>query len=167
MKTILVQMSDRHWTMPALHLACALARNTDAHVILLQLIHVRHPSYLGTNYGLTPPTAQEYVDMDEYKATAEDYGVMMTIHPMQCLDSFDALVQAAKLFEADAVFAHVRESRLLFWQRFQIWLLQRRVAPGQLFVIDKMDQSLDRLPSIVVKSSFSLEPRNASSLIHS
>jgi hypothetical protein len=165
MKTILVQMSDRHWTMPALHLACALARNANAKVVLLQLIHVRHPSYLGTTFGLTPPTLQEYADMDEYKATAEDYGVEMTIQPMQCISTFDAVVDAVHSLDADAVFANVPESRLPFWQKFQTWHLQHRIAPRQLFVIDKLNQSIDRLPSIVIKSAYALQAREESDLI--
>ena len=165
MKTILVQMSNRHWTMPALHLACALARNTNANVVLLQLMPVRHAAYLGTAFGLTTPTTQEYRDIDEYRATAEDYGVDMIIQPMQCLDTWDALIQAAQSLEADAVFADIPESWMPFWQKFQTWWLRRRLTPRQLFVIDKLTQSVDRLPSIVIKPAYSLQQREESDLI--
>ena len=75
MKTILVQMSEKQWTMPALHLACALARNTQAQIILLRLMTLAHPSYLGSEFGFSIPTSQECEDIAEYKATAEDYDV--------------------------------------------------------------------------------------------
>jgi hypothetical protein len=158
MKTILVQMSDRQWTMPAVHLACALARTSDAKIILLYFTQVPHPSYLGTQFGYTPPSQQEYTDIDEYHATAEDYGIEMSLQIMQCMTPLDALPAAAEQLNADAVFAYVPQSRFPYWRKFQKWVLQRRVSTvtRQLFILDKANQDMDRLPSIIVRPVYSL-----------
>jgi len=158
MKTILVQMTEKQWTMPALHLACALARNTQAQIILLQLMPVAHASYLGTQFGYTAPTPQELDDIDEYKATAEDYGITLTIQPMQCLTPLDAVVDAAGQLNADAVFAYVPKSPIPYWQKFQKWTLRRRLSAAnrQLFMLDKSDEMNGRLPTITVRTVYTL-----------
>lgn len=150
MKTILVQISASRWTLQAVHLACSLARNNDARVILLRLIPVYHPGYLGTEFVDSAMTPQEYKDITTYSATAEDYGVMMTIQPMQYLTALDAVVNAAEQVKADIVFARVPASRISYWHKFQIWNLQRRLVPArrQLYTLD---QSEDQLTSITVK----------------
>jgi hypothetical protein len=158
MDIILVQLSNRSWTMPAVHLACALARNTHAKVILLQLIAVDHPIHLGTGSASALPTADEQAAVENYAATAEDYGIEMTLQPMYYSTVLDAVVQAANDVNADAVFAHVPDSRIPLWHRFRTWMLERRLAAShrQLFVIERPDQTVDRLPSITVKPVYSL-----------
>jgi hypothetical protein len=159
-KIILVQLSDHQWTMPVLHLASALARTTNAKIILLYLTPVAHPSYLGTPFGHTPtpPTLQQYADIDNYAATAEDYGIEISLQIMQCITPLEALLDAAEQLQADAVFAYVPESRIPYWQRFQKWRLQRRVAKTnrQLFILDRPQHDTDRLPTIVVRSVYEL-----------
>jgi hypothetical protein len=127
MKPALVQMSTREWTMQAVHLACAIARNNGTHVILLRLIPVGHAGYLGTAYGHAAPTAQEEHDVCQYLATAEDYGVTLNVRSMQCITLLDAVVDAAKQLDVDIVFAHVLPSRIVYWQKFQVWMLERRL----------------------------------------
>src|SRR5262245_49691972 len=104
MYTILVQKADDNWTMQALHLACAMARNTGAEVALLRLMQVQHLSYLGTPFGNNPPTHQEQNRLKEYALTAEDYGVELTLHSMQCTTLLDAVVEAAEYLDARVVF---------------------------------------------------------------
>jgi hypothetical protein len=158
MKTILVQMSDRRWTMPALHLACALARDTDADIILLRLMHVEHAAYLGTQFGYHTPTPQERDDIAEYKATAEDYGTLLTIQLMQCLSPLEGLVDAANQLDADAVFAYVPKSWIPYWQTLQKWILQHRLSTAnrQIFMLDQPDPNKGRLPTITVRSVYTL-----------
>lgn len=138
--------------MPALHLACALARNRNDEVILLRLISVGQPSYLGTKFANTPPTEQEYEDIREYVATAEDYGVVLTLHDMQCLTRLEALADAADELEVDTVFAHIPKSRIPYWQKFQAWSLKRRLDAGHrhLFTLDNAPQYADEVPHITV-----------------
>jgi hypothetical protein len=144
--------------MPAVHLACALARQSHARIILLYLTQVDHPSYLGTLFGHIPPTLQQYADIDEYAATAEDYGIEISLQIMQCITPLEALPDAAEQLRADAVFAYVPQSRIPYWQRFQKWMLDRRIAKAhrQLFILDRPQHNTDRLPTIVVRSVYEL-----------
>ncbi|MBL8164451.1 MAG: hypothetical protein JNJ61_20855 [Anaerolineae bacterium] len=155
MKTILVQISEPSWTMQALHLACALARNNAAQIILLRLMPVRHPSYLGSAFGNSPPTEQERHDMAEYAATAEDYGVELSIQPMQCATVLGALVDAADQLNVDAVFAHIHKSWIPYWHQFQTWDLRRQLSAAhrQLFTLDSPPQHKEYVPAIMIESS--------------
>jgi hypothetical protein len=154
MRTILIQMADDDWTMHAMHLACALARNVEAKIALLRLIHVQHPSYLGTSFGNLPPDNQEYQHLQEYAATAEDYGVELTVYAMQCMASLDAVAEAAANLDAALVFAQVPSSRVPSWRKFQIWNLERRLRMEhcQLFTLDQLPGTIEWVPSITVKA---------------
>jgi len=156
MKTILVQMSERQWTLSAVHLAYALARNTKAKIILLQLIPVAHPSYLGTRFGYTQPTSQEEDDIEAYEVIAEAYEATFTLQPMQCLTPLEALVDAADQLDADAVFAYVPPSRIPYWQAFQKWVLNRRLSAAhrELFMPDQSDPIMERMPAITVRAVY-------------
>jgi hypothetical protein len=139
MEPILVQMATDEWTMQALHLACAIARNNDTQVALLRLIQLEHASYLGTCMGDRQPNHDEYQRLREYAATAEDYGIELTVQSMQCLTLLDAVVQAAEQLNAQLVFAHVADSRIPYWHQAQVWNLERRLhSEGrQLFTLEK------------------------------
>ena len=63
MNKILVQMAEENWTMEALHLACALARNSNSQVVLLQLIQVPNPSLLGTSLSGQSVSDHEYTNL--------------------------------------------------------------------------------------------------------
>ncbi len=153
MKIVLVQMTEKQWTMPAVHLACALARSSSANIILLQLIQEPHPSNLKQRFSFVSPPPQ-HDDIGEYAATAEDYGVHLSVRFMQCLSPLEALSNAADQLNADVVFAYVPQSWLPYWRKFQTWHLQRSLAAAhrQLFVLDQA--ALDQLPSIVTKPDY-------------
>ncbi len=152
MKPILVQMSDRQWTLQAVHLACAMARSNQTTVILLRLTPARHPSYLGTEFGDTPPTYEEYKEIDEYAATAEDYGVEMCLQPMQYVNWLEAVSDAADQLDVETVFAHIPPGRIPYWHRFQKWNLKRQLAAAhrQLFTLDQPAGPADTLPTVIV-----------------
>jgi hypothetical protein len=155
MKTILVQMSEKSWTMEALHLACALARNNASHVILLRLMPVHHPSYLGTAFGDTSPTNHERHEIAEYAATAEDYGVELSLQSMQCATTLEALVDAAGQLDVDVVFAHIHKSWLPYWHEFQAWQLRRQLSARhrQLFTLDGSSRDQKYVPAITLESA--------------
>jgi hypothetical protein len=161
MVTILVQMAEEKWTMEAMHLACALARGSGAQVALLRLIQVQHPSYLGTSFGNKPPNQREYHRLNEYSATAEDYGIALDIHAMQCLSATDAVVEAVDHLQADIVFAHVASIRISYWRRFQVWNLGRRLASKrcQLFTLDQPVGFIEWMPTITVKAVAADKPQ--------
>jgi hypothetical protein len=152
MTNILVQMAEENWTMQALHLACALARNSNSKVVLLQLMQVKNPSLLGASFDGHSPSEREYADLEEYAATAEDYGVELELQPMQCISMLDAVVDAAEQLNTVVVFAHVLPSRIPYWRRFQVWNLERRLRNQrqQLFTLDQPLDRFEWTPSITV-----------------
>lgn len=155
MTTILVQMADKRWTLQALHLACALARNDESQVVLVRLMQVSHPSYLGTEFGMTTPTPGEYSALREYGAIAEDYGVELTVRPMQCLSIWDAVADAADCLDAGVVFAHVPPSRIPYRRKLQVWGLERRLAAAhrRLYTLEQPTNTTDWTPSITVRGA--------------
>lgn len=153
MRPILVQMADTKWTAQAVHLACALARDTHKPVILLRLNRVEHISYLGSELADVPLTPLEYTQMQNYLGIAEDYGVEMDWTQIQCFAPMDALVEAAAYLEAAAAFVRVSKSPLSFVYQFRLWLLERRFgAHGcQLYTLDyPYAIDIEHVPSITV-----------------
>lgn len=141
--SILVQISDFEWTMRAMHLACAISRNTHSGLVLLQLRLVANPALLGSGMGVDLPSAREYKELREYSAVAEDYGVEFTLQPMVYTSQVDALVQAAATVKASAIFAHLPGQLLPFWHRLQRWNLQRQLSRQgcQLYTLEPSEQS--------------------------
>ena len=136
MKIIMVQMSDdEQWTMEAMHLASAVARNLNGKIMLLRLVLANNPGLLG--WGIAPPTAEEQHQMEEYAAVAEDYGVEFWVQPMQFVTLADALAQAAELINASFLFAHIPQSSIPLWRRFQLWNLKRQLGNCRLYTLDE------------------------------
>lgn len=128
MKTILIQFAEARWTDEAVVQACVLARNSQARVVVLRLMHMPYAAYLGTEIGYVPPTMQERARLDDYGATAEDYGVELTVEAMQCISSAGCLVQAVECFDADLIFAYISPSRIPYWHRFQAWRMREALG---------------------------------------
>jgi hypothetical protein len=155
MKTIMVQMADRKWTMQALHLACALARNNHAEVVLLRLTPVKNLGLLGSELANVPPSDDEYEDLGRFGQTAEDYGVPMRVQPMQYTTLIDAIDQAAEFLGAQAVFAKLPQNAIPYWRKFQVWSLSRSLASRccQLYTLDEPTTDVEWTPSVTVKAA--------------
>lgn len=125
--SIIVQVSDRLWTMQAVHLACAMASNTGSKLVLLELWPVTNAGLLGTGIGANTPHESSSCDLEEYKMIAGDYGVPLVIQPMECESLPEAAVQAVEILAATALFMHVPEHRFPFWRRLHIRHLQHRL----------------------------------------
>jgi hypothetical protein len=154
MKTVLVQIADQQWTMQAMHLACALARNTKGSVVLLRMMRVRAPYLLGSQLGIASPTDPEMAAITEYSMVAEDYGVKIVLQPMQ-YESFNiALVQAAEHFNATAIFASLPENPILVWKRLQLWNMRRQLNARkcQLFTLTQSDHTASDQPGITFEA---------------
>jgi hypothetical protein len=136
-----------------MHLAAALARNEGGKVALLRLVPVQHLSFLGTPLGDVSPTNQEYEDLKQYTATAEDYGVELTVYTMQCYASLDAVAQAAQAVDAQVVFASVPPSHIPYWQRLRTWQLAHKLNHRQLFTLDQPAERHNWVPSITVSDA--------------
>lgn len=141
MNAILVQMSDELWTPKAVHFACALARANRTSVILLQMIPVSHPQYLGSLYGFPAFDARERHAISQYAATAEDYLVPFVIRPIQYVIALDAVAEAAEACDAEVVLANVPASIIPFWRSFRTWQIRRRLAAHGRRLITLADDS--------------------------
>jgi hypothetical protein len=129
----MVQMSDEQWTMEAMHLASAMARNLNGRISLLRLVLANNPGLLG--WGIAPPTTEEQRQIEEYAAVAEDYGVEFSVQPMQFITLADALAQVVALNEVSILFAHIRQSKLPLFRRFQLWSLKRQLGNCRLYTL--------------------------------
>ncbi len=138
MNTILIQMADERWTLQALHLACAMARPDRAKIVLLRLMQVYQPSYLGSEFGTTVPSEQEYRNLRAFATIAEDYGVELSVESMQCLSPLQAVAEAAGYLQAEVVFASVPETRIPIWRKYQLWSLKRQLGANcRLYTLDQ------------------------------
>jgi hypothetical protein len=125
---IMVHLSDREWTLEALHCASLLARNTSATLALVKLVPVEHLGWLGTEFGYMNFTHQEQTEFADFQATVEDYGIEFTPVLFQYMTLVEGIAQAAGYVDAQKVFAHVPASIIPFWTRFQRWQLKRQLA---------------------------------------
>jgi hypothetical protein len=133
MKTIMVQMSDNQWTMEAMHLASALARNVGGEVVLLHLVLANNPGLLG--WDIAAPTPKELRQCEVYAAVAEDYGVEFCVQPMQYISLSEALAQAVELLGVHFLFANISRSKVPFWRYFQLWNLKRQLGECHLYTL--------------------------------
>ena len=133
MKTIMVQMSEKQWTMEAMHFASALARNTNGKVVLLRMVLANNPGLLG--WGVNVPSAEEQRQLYEYAAVAEDYGVEFCVQPMHYISSAEALAQAVELFKIDVLFANIPRSSIPLWQKFRLWNMKRQLGNCRLYTL--------------------------------
>jgi hypothetical protein len=150
MNTIMVQVADKRWTMQAMHLACAIARNTHAKVVLLHLLPVNNVLLLGSSPLMEPTTPEEREAIKDYKSVAADYGVELELMPFQYDSLVDALVQAADDMDASVVFAHLPEGGFQLWNRFQAWSLQQQLQSRkrQLHTIVEPTRPGGRVPAV-------------------
>ncbi|MEP7289283.1 MAG: hypothetical protein ABI947_26320 [Chloroflexota bacterium] len=135
---IMVQMSERAWTLKAIHLACTLARGTNTGVALVKMLPVQHLGWLGTEFGYQNFTQQDHLELRDYLATAEDYAVEVSTHVFQYATLYDAIADAANYVKASIVFANIPDSRIPYWHKFQIWSLRQRLISHQqkLYMLD-------------------------------
>jgi len=143
MNTIMVQAADRRWTMQAMHLACAMARNTHAKIVLLHLLPVSNTMLLGSPLGTIAPTREERQAIKDYASVAEDYGIETDLMPFQYESLVDALVQAAEELEASVVFAQLPKHGFQLFRKYQKWWLQRQLLrqKRQLCLIEENPQT--------------------------
>jgi hypothetical protein len=149
MNTILVHMADPHWTERALHFACAMAWEHNARLVLLRLLPVPYPGWLGTDLGEYSPTGHNAALLARYAALAKDYGVDFTIQPMQYITLEGALVDAADLCDALVVVAQPHTSIIPYWGKLRWWSLERRLAAQkrQLYTLGQLIDRANRTPS--------------------
>ena len=154
MQTIMVQITDHRETLATLHFACAMALNVKARIILVKMLPVQYPGWLGTDMGSWNFTAQDHADMKDYQATAEDYGVEVAGEIFQYLTLPEAIADAADYVDAQFVFATLPGSVVPYWRKFQVWALRKRLARHgrHLLLSDQNQPSQTHVPSLLVSS---------------
>jgi hypothetical protein len=155
MDTILVVISNRKWTTRAVHLACAMARNAGARLVLLHLMEARSPYLLGLEFCVAPPSNDELQAIAEYGMIAEDYGLDITLQRMQYESLTDALVQAAEVTRPNVIFADVSSSVFPFMRRLLLWNVRRQLTGlrCQLYTLDEPEQTDEWVPSVSLKAT--------------
>jgi hypothetical protein len=149
MSTIIVQATDQSHTLTALRAACDLAYNNQYDIVLLKLVPVNHPSWLGTDdWGYLNLTQQDQESLREYGRYAESCGVKVEVCCLQSISTVDALVGAAENVNAQIVFAHVPHTIIPFLHHWQIWLLRRGLKQRQCQLYTSDDAAVpNRLPA--------------------
>ena len=162
---ILLIPGERKWTSKALHLACAMARSNDGHVILLKMVAAGHPALLGSPEGSRNVTHNEMRALAELATTAEKYDVPVTVTLCQYASYARALVDAAEQLSAAAVFAPMPASRVPLWARFQAWRLEGNLARAgcTLHTVEPAGGPLEWTPSATQVASTSTVPRSKES----
>jgi hypothetical protein len=133
---IMVCLAESEWTQEAIYQACILARKTDGELALVKMVTVQHLGWLGTEFGNIHITQRDRQVTQEYKATAEDYGVTAIIHYFQYVTLDEAIVQAANHVKADTVFATLPTSLIPYWRRLQLYILRERLTQENCVLMD-------------------------------
>lgn len=149
MHTIIVHMADPQWTARAMHLACGIAQQYKAQIVLLRLIPVPNPGWLGAGPGEAIPTGQDTSDYAFYKAIAKDYQVDCTVQRMQYFTLDGALMDAADLWDAQMIFAQLPKSIIPYWDKLRWWNMKRRLSAHnrQLNTLNEPADSSYSMPS--------------------
>jgi hypothetical protein len=126
-RPIMVVVGEKQWTLQAVHLAAARARATGAEVILIKMVAVGYPGYLGSPYGSEPLSQRDYDDLQAYHRVCESYAAPHQIVPFQYISLGGAIADAAEQLNAESVFASVPDSIIPYWHRYQVWSIRRQL----------------------------------------
>ena len=121
-----------------------------------------HPGFLGTELGMMGLGMQDVKAMQDYEATAEDYGVPFSTQVFQYVTLAEALEEAAEHFGARVVFATLPQYRLRFWRTFLLWRLERKLQKQgrKLYTLEKPADFIEATPSITVLAEGEESPMN-------
>lgn len=123
-KTILVLLTENaEWMNEAVHQAAQLARRTGDRLAVLKMIPVQHTSWLATAPTYIEHSDAELSILKTAEATAEDYGVEISMEPFQYATLTEALYDAALHYEAAVLYATLPTIWLEFWRKHKLnWL---------------------------------------------
>ena len=106
MSSIIMVVTGEHtWTLQALHLAAAMARETGASLLLVEMVRVGHVEYLGAGLREVLLPYERLEALRNYTDAVRGYGIPITVAPFEYLDYTGGLLSAAEQSEALAVFA--------------------------------------------------------------
>jgi hypothetical protein len=125
---VMLVIGEHEWTLQALRLACDAARGNGNHLVLLKMVPVRHPLWLGADAGLT---RKEQHSIREYASLVECDDVSWSVCVFQYTTYLNALVSASEQLDAGVIFASFPQELIAAWRRFKIWWLQTRLVRHQ------------------------------------
>jgi hypothetical protein len=134
---IMIPLEERKWTVQAVSTACALARAAAAEIVLVDMIPVQNPYWIGTE--LVYLHWQECPYLSELERMVTACGIPYQIQYFEYLSLVEAIAQAADIFEAQIIFARTTKSLVPFWQEFQRWRLRHRLARHRRQLYDSLD----------------------------
>ena len=132
---ILVVTGEPTWTMQALHLAAAMARESGAAILLVEMTPASHIQSLGADPDETLLPLARMEALRQYADTVESYGIPLTVTTFQCADPIGGLLSACEQADAAAVFAPAPGGALSFVAAARLWYL-RRALRRPLFTLD-------------------------------
>jgi hypothetical protein len=137
---ILVVLGEKQWTRRAMHLACAMARNQGAAVMVISTVPVANPQQLG-NINYHPDHDLDYQKfVHDLIATAEDYQVPLETIQLHYASYINGISSAADELKAAAVFATLPKYRLKILANLQFWRLSRAIK-CRLYTLDGAGES--------------------------
>jgi hypothetical protein len=138
MSTIMVQVTDQTQTLAALHFACALARSNQGRIVLLKLIPVSQPGWLGTEWGYMNFTDKDQQALKGYEKVVVSHGIDVKACLLQVMSTRDGIISAADSVDAQIVFAQLSHSIIPFWHAWQTRILRRSLEQHQrhLYMLD-------------------------------
>ncbi|MCL4250699.1 MAG: hypothetical protein KJ065_21290 [Anaerolineae bacterium] len=150
MSIILVQMADDQWTQRAMHLACTMAQQNKARIVLLWLVSVPNPGWLGAGLSEFIPTKRDTERQAVYTTIARDYGVECMVQRMDYYTLYGALVSAVDLLDAQVVFTKLPRGIFPLWDKFRLWDLRRQLSARdcELHTLNEPPEVAASLPSI-------------------
>lgn len=136
--TILVVTGERQWTLRALHLAAAMAREASLPVVIAHMVPVAHLEYLGAGTREELLSFEAYDDLSNYLLTVDAYGVPVRIELFEYSDYNGGVTSASDLYEAAVVFAPAPTGIIETVARWRLWAL-RRMVRRPLYVLGHGD----------------------------
>lgn len=145
---IMLQIAGRGWTRPAVHVACQMAREIGATILLVKMVPVQHIAWLGTELGYMDFTRKEQAEMTEYQEILEEYDIDYRCHISQYVDLPDIIVQIVRKANAQIAFATLPTSIIPGWHKFQLRRLRQRLSRYHCELIDTT--SFDAIGSVFI-----------------
>jgi hypothetical protein len=132
MGTLLVQLSDRKWTVRAVVEAVAEARATDESLTLLRLAPAKNACLLGWEIESLAPKQESLIE--DCAALAAGQNVPCSVLSIEYLDEIDAIAQATEFLHASRCYIHPPFGWFAPFRMVWCWLLGRRLHDCMLVV---------------------------------
>ena len=123
--TIMVVTGEHNWTMQALHLAAAMARETGASLLLVERVPVTRLEYLGAGLREALLPYDRLTALHEYCAAIRDYGIEVAVAPYEYTDYVGGLLSAVEQVAPLAVFAPAPTGWLPVVAAARLWYVRR------------------------------------------